>query len=273
MTHFCFLRALGLILISALVVNITVVLAAPFYLKPEDSQVTTTETVESRASADQSADPASDGGAGEIPAIEELADQAAVIPVEDGDTEGQVGSSQLDTAVQRERASLNPIQALDVEPSSKQLLTLLGAGMGKTSTRLQHHIAATAKRLAASGIADSTRDQHRDNTSETSSNTVPSETMSVSDEASPIVDTSVNEPPMAQIVLTNPQRNAMSVSFLLDGKIQTLLPGARLIETGSGLSIQFDRGGNFGVYQEELSAGSYEFDVARSGWTLNAQTD
>jgi hypothetical protein len=69
-------------------------------------------------------------------------------------------------------------------------------------------------------------------------------------------------------VLENPADNGYAVSFQLDGTIQTLKPGAVLIETSAQSVIRFDRGGDFGEFRQDLAAGRYQFRVSREGWKL-----
>src|SRR5436190_22186775 len=76
----------------------------------------------------------------------------------------------------------------------------------------------------------------------------------------------------ANVVLRNPAENAGPVAFRVQDQVDAELnPGtARTWSDRTSLTVEFDRGGNFGATRKVLRPGAYEFVVTDSGWDLVA---
>lgn len=72
-----------------------------------------------------------------------------------------------------------------------------------------------------------------------------------------------------QITVLNPEANGADVTFLADEEVVALKSGYfSKMETRSKLTIEFDRGGEFGSARYTLTEGTYRFDVTERGWEL-----
>ena len=61
----------------------------------------------------------------------------------------------------------------------------------------------------------------------------------------------------------------MGVAFLVDGQDVELAEGATRTFIGKPRrTIQYDRGGQFGSTQQEVTGGQYEFRITATGWDL-----
>jgi hypothetical protein len=76
----------------------------------------------------------------------------------------------------------------------------------------------------------------------------------------------------ASVVLRNPAENAGPVAFRVQDQVDAeLSPGsARTWSDRSSLTVEFDRGGDFGATRKVLRPGAYEFVVTDAGWDLVA---
>jgi len=76
----------------------------------------------------------------------------------------------------------------------------------------------------------------------------------------------------ANVVLRNPAQNEGSVAFRVQDQVDAELgPGmARTWSDRSSLTVEFDRGGDFGTTRKVLRPGAYEFVVTEEGWDLVA---
>ena len=74
------------------------------------------------------------------------------------------------------------------------------------------------------------------------------------------------------MVLRNPAANAGPVAFRVQDQVDAELnPGtARTWSDRTSLTVEFDRGGDFGTTRKVLRAGAYEFVVTDEGWDLVA---
>ena len=70
----------------------------------------------------------------------------------------------------------------------------------------------------------------------------------------------------------NPRENQCEVHFVVNGKQLTLLPGARMeLPAEQELSVTFDRGAQFGVWEGTAHMGrEYRFCVDAQGWRLES---
>lgn len=76
----------------------------------------------------------------------------------------------------------------------------------------------------------------------------------------------------ANVVLRNPAENAGSVAFRVQDQVDAELgPGtSRTWSDRTNLTVEFDRGGEFGTARKILRPGAYEFVVTEQGWDLVA---
>ena len=76
----------------------------------------------------------------------------------------------------------------------------------------------------------------------------------------------------ASVVLRNPAANAGPVAFRVQDQVDAeLRPGsARTWSDRASLTVEFDRGGDFGTTRKLLRPGAYEFVVTDEGWDLVA---
>ena len=76
----------------------------------------------------------------------------------------------------------------------------------------------------------------------------------------------------ASVVLRNPADNAGPVAFRVQDQVDAeLSPGsARTWSDRTSLTVEFDRGGDFGATRKILKPGAYEFVVTDAGWDLVA---
>lgn len=74
----------------------------------------------------------------------------------------------------------------------------------------------------------------------------------------------------ANVVLRNPAENAGSVAFRVQDQVDADLgPGTtRTWSDRTSLTVEFDRGGEFGTTRKTLRPGAYEFVVTEQGWDL-----
>ena len=74
----------------------------------------------------------------------------------------------------------------------------------------------------------------------------------------------------ANVVLRNPAENAGSVAFRVQDQVDAELgPGTtRTWSDRTSLTVEFDRGGDFGTARKLLRPGAYEFVVTEQGWDL-----
>jgi hypothetical protein len=71
------------------------------------------------------------------------------------------------------------------------------------------------------------------------------------------------------VVIVNPARTGVAVSYVVDGVVYRTASGdQRTLVVAPTATIAYDRGGDFGVQRYALSAGAYEFRVSETGWTL-----
>jgi hypothetical protein len=75
------------------------------------------------------------------------------------------------------------------------------------------------------------------------------------------------------VTIHNPHDSGGSVFFVVDGRDEwELRPGqARTLSGQATRQITFDRGGDYGLVERELTAGTYEFIVTDEGWELERQ--
>lgn len=74
----------------------------------------------------------------------------------------------------------------------------------------------------------------------------------------------------ANVVLRNPEGNAGPVAFRVQDQIDAELgPGTtRTWSDRTNLTVEFDRGGEFGTARKILRPGAYEFVITEQGWDL-----
>jgi hypothetical protein len=71
------------------------------------------------------------------------------------------------------------------------------------------------------------------------------------------------------VVIVNPARTGVAVSYVVDGVVYRTASGdQRTLVVAPTATIAYDRGGDFGVQRYALSAGAYEFRVSETGWAL-----
>jgi hypothetical protein len=76
------------------------------------------------------------------------------------------------------------------------------------------------------------------------------------------------------VTIRNGSGSRLPVAFLVDGQDVELADGQTQSFTGAGQRIiHYDRGGNYGSTQQNLTAGNYEFRITSSGWDLVRQPD
>lgn len=75
---------------------------------------------------------------------------------------------------------------------------------------------------------------------------------------------------VSTVTIRNPLANGGAVAFVVDESDEvTLQSGQTQTLTNRGsYSVEFDRGGSFGVARKNLSSGAYEFQVTERGWDL-----
>ena len=77
-----------------------------------------------------------------------------------------------------------------------------------------------------------------------------------------------------RVVIRNSAGARLPVSFVMDGQDVELGDGAtRTFVGASHRTVQYDRGGQFGSTQQELTGGQYEFRITASGWDLVRRPD
>ena len=76
----------------------------------------------------------------------------------------------------------------------------------------------------------------------------------------------------SSVVLRNPAANAGSVAFRVQDQVDAELAAGttRTWSDRASLSVEFDRGGDFGTTRKILRPGAYEFVVSDEGWDLVA---
>ncbi len=73
----------------------------------------------------------------------------------------------------------------------------------------------------------------------------------------------------AELVIQNPADNQGAVHFLFNGEVFSLEAGeSRQLPHDGQRRIEYHRGGEFGVAQQELEVATYEFRVTDGGWNL-----
>ncbi|MGE0608868.1 MAG: hypothetical protein AB7O62_17365 [Pirellulales bacterium] len=75
------------------------------------------------------------------------------------------------------------------------------------------------------------------------------------------------------VTIRNPTASGGRVAFVVDGANELALnPGqVKTLGDKSSVVVEFDRGGDFGTAERELSAGSYRFVVTDEGWDLERE--
>ena len=76
-----------------------------------------------------------------------------------------------------------------------------------------------------------------------------------------------NAIPAGRVTIKNACSHEVAVAFLVDGKEAQLDDGATQSFSGARV-VDFDRGGDFGSAQMELTPGDYEFVIGDKGWQL-----
>jgi hypothetical protein len=75
--------------------------------------------------------------------------------------------------------------------------------------------------------------------------------------------------PSAPLVVANPEKNGVTMPFLLNGQNVELPAGKSLeLPTDRAWEIKFDHGGGFGVARYSLTGGVYQFTHTGHGWEL-----
>ena len=76
----------------------------------------------------------------------------------------------------------------------------------------------------------------------------------------------------SSVVLRNPAANAGPVAFRVQDQVDAELAAGttRTWSDRTSLSVEFDRGGDFGTTRKVLRPGAYEFVVTEEGWDLVA---
>lgn len=75
-----------------------------------------------------------------------------------------------------------------------------------------------------------------------------------------------------KVLLRNPVENGADVAFLVEGHTRAELhpDGLRIWNDRTTLSVEFDRGGDFGVSRKLLRPGEYQFVITDGGWDIVA---
>lgn len=74
------------------------------------------------------------------------------------------------------------------------------------------------------------------------------------------------------IKITNPASSTAPINYSLNGYNYVIRPGeSQTLVNDRGWTIQFDRGGSFGLARYSLSPGLFEFTVAATGWDIVQQ--
>ena len=77
-----------------------------------------------------------------------------------------------------------------------------------------------------------------------------------------------------RIVIRNTAGADLAVSFLVDGQDVELAEGGTRTFIGKPRrTIQYDRGGQFGSTQQDVTGGQYEFRITATGWDLVRRPD
>lgn len=256
MKHVLILRALGVVLAIALAVNITAVLAAPLYLHSSDqlAQPSSTDQQKRQPTESAAADPDANTPSNNLIVI-------------DGDVVQSDSTAEPDSSDPSLEASPEPHFSASVQSESERVFFDLGVRIG---SRSEQPVASVIRRfLRPATIPDEEED----------SDLLPTVVITGADVEQPnetedLVDVDVpTHSGIEHIVLENPVENGFAVRFQLDGAVQTLNPGALLIETTNKRVIRFDRGGSFGEFQQDLGPGRYQFRVSKEGWNLETAKD
>jgi hypothetical protein len=77
------------------------------------------------------------------------------------------------------------------------------------------------------------------------------------------------------VTIRNPQDSGGSVYFVVDGQDEwELRPGqVRTLAGQQTRQVTVDRGGDFGLAERELTAGTYQFVITDEGWELERQAN
>jgi hypothetical protein len=71
------------------------------------------------------------------------------------------------------------------------------------------------------------------------------------------------------LVIVNPPQSGGAVHFAIDGIVITLLPGEyHRVHGKESRRVEYHRGDDFDYAQHELAAGTHQFQVGETGWTL-----
>jgi hypothetical protein len=75
---------------------------------------------------------------------------------------------------------------------------------------------------------------------------------------------------MSAVTIRNPAASGGTVTFVVDTSDEVTLTAGQTqtLNTKNGYTVEFDRGGDFGVTRKTLSSGAYEFQVTDRGWDL-----
>jgi len=76
------------------------------------------------------------------------------------------------------------------------------------------------------------------------------------------------------VTLVNPESTGATLSFTIRGTRYVLEPGARqALQFGGPRTVEFDRGGSFGIARYALTDGVFAFTATDRGWTLRRWSD
>lgn len=72
------------------------------------------------------------------------------------------------------------------------------------------------------------------------------------------------------VTIRNPAASGGAVGFVVDGSDEVTLSAGQTqtLNNQGSYTVEFDRGGNFGVARKTLTSGAYEFQVTERGWDL-----
>jgi YD repeat-containing protein len=84
----------------------------------------------------------------------------------------------------------------------------------------------------------------------------------------PIVTVASNPAPPADIRLTNPAGNRVTLTYTLNGQMVRRLPAGASVQINQEAVIEFDRGGGMGTARYGLTDGAYKFVAAGGAWNL-----
>lgn len=283
MNHTTTIRILAFPLVTALAVNLAIVLATPMYrsrLRTADGQEKVSQSFF-----------AQDGVIKPVPEPQRIPfdDADFVPPVEPTvkeTTESNSVQEDLPTSVATDDSSTvdsssvaeGRFDGAELQPGSEAMVvaTELLVEWAANTPELSQGIANLSRRFATwvspptIRSNESTTDrvtqfiadvsEHR---LESAGHTDPDEDNSDLDQH----DANGDETGLTNVEIVNADTE-LTVAFLIENRIERLTPGESLTLNQESVLLRFDRGGDYGESRQTLSIGRYEFRAESYGWTL-----